>query len=369
MIDLENYEIIEADSWDLKKTMINKYQELTGRTLTEASPETLIFNTVAYLIGLREEKYNDDIKQNYLKFARDKRLDLKGEFYGKRGERLGEQPATADFKFAISAIQNRNIIIPKGTRIKYFDLYFETIVENKILTGELEVIIKARCKELGIIGNGIPVGQITELVDIYPYYKSVENITSTAGGSDIEDDETYRNRIKDISNSYTTAGSREAYIFWTKSSTPEVVDVTVETPRVGEVDVFVLLKNDNFEELKPRILDVLNDEKIRPLTDKVNVKKINEITYNIDFDYFIDKENEENLEQIKKDVANAVEEYKEWQETKIGRDIIPDELVRLLKETGVKRIVLRAPNYQVIRNNEIAKNNSMQIIYQGVEEK
>lgn len=369
MTDLENYEIIDSDSWDLKKTMINKYQELTGRTLTEASPETLIFNTVAYLIGLREEKYNDDIKQNYLKFARDKRLDLKGEFYGKRGERLGEQPATADFKFTISAIQNRNIIIPKGTRIKYFDLYFETIVENKILTGELEVIIKAKCKELGIIGNGIPVGQITELVDIYPYYKSVENITSTAGGSDVEDDETYRNRIKDISNSYTTAGSREAYIFWTKSSTPEVVDVTVETPRVGEVDVFVLLKNNNFEELKPRILDVLNDEKIRPLTDKVNVKKINEISYDIDFDYFIDKENEDNLEQMKKDVANAVEEYKIWQESKIGRDIVPDELVRLLKETGLKRIVLRTPTYQVIRNNEIGKNVSTQFNYQGVEEK
>ena len=369
MTDLENYEIIDSDSWDLKKTMINKYQELTGRTLTEASPETLIFNTVAYLIGLREEKYNDDIKQNYLKFARDKRLDLKGEFYGKRGERLGEQPATADFKFTISAIQNRNITIPKGTRIKYFDLYFETIVENKILTGELEVIIKAKCKELGIIGNGIPVGQITELVDIYPYYKSVENITSTAGGSDVEDDETYRNRIKDISNSYTTAGSREAYIFWTKSSTPEVVDVTVETPRVGEVDVFVLLKNNNFEELKPRILDVLNDEKIRPLTDKVNVKKINEISYDIDFDYFIDKENEDNLEQMKKDVANAVEEYKIWQESKIGRDIVPDELVRLLKETGLKRIVLRTPTYQVIRNNEIGKNVSTQFNYQGVEEK
>ncbi len=369
MSDFEDYEVIDSDAWEIKRDMIDKFQELSGRTLTEASPETLIFNTVAYLIGLREEKYNDDIKQNYLRFARDKRLDLKGEFYGKRGERLGEQPATADFKFTISAVQNRNIIIPKGTRIKYFDLYFETIVENKIITGELEVIIKAKCKELGVIGNGIPEGQIVELVDIYPYYKSVENITSTAGGSDIDEDETYRNRIKDISSSYTTAGSREAYIFWTKSSTPEVVDVTVETPRAGEVDVFVLLKNNNFEELKPRILDVLNDEKIRPLTDKVNVKKINEISYDIDFDYFIDKENEVNLKQIKKDVDNAVKEYKEWQGTKIGRDIIPDELIRLLKETGIKRVVLRAPIYQIIRNNEIGKNNSEQINYQGVEEK
>ena len=83
MSDFEDYEVIDSDAWEIKRDMIDKFQELSGRTLTEASPETLIFNTVAYLIGLREEKYNDDIKQNYLRFARDKRLDLKGEFYGK----------------------------------------------------------------------------------------------------------------------------------------------------------------------------------------------------------------------------------------------------------------------------------------------
>ena len=102
---LENdYEIIDSDSWELKKNMIKKFQELSGRTLTEASPETLIFETVAYLVGLREEKYNDDLKQNYLRYARDERLDLKGEFYGKRGKRLTEQSALATFRFFISML-------------------------------------------------------------------------------------------------------------------------------------------------------------------------------------------------------------------------------------------------------------------------
>ena len=86
----DEYEIIDSDSWELKRDMINKFQELSGRKLTEASPETLIFETVAYMIGLREEKYNDEMKQNYLRFARDERLDLKGEFYGNRGKRLVE---------------------------------------------------------------------------------------------------------------------------------------------------------------------------------------------------------------------------------------------------------------------------------------
>ena len=54
-ISNEEYEIIDADSWELKRDMIDKFQELSGRKLTESSPETLIFETVAYMIGLREE--------------------------------------------------------------------------------------------------------------------------------------------------------------------------------------------------------------------------------------------------------------------------------------------------------------------------
>ena len=55
MNDFEDYEIIDSDAWEIKRDMINKFQELSGRKLTEASPKTLIFETVAYMIGLREE--------------------------------------------------------------------------------------------------------------------------------------------------------------------------------------------------------------------------------------------------------------------------------------------------------------------------
>ena len=55
----EDYEIIDSDAWELKRDMIDKFQELSGRTLTEASPETLIFSTVAYQLALLEEKYNE----------------------------------------------------------------------------------------------------------------------------------------------------------------------------------------------------------------------------------------------------------------------------------------------------------------------
>ena len=55
MSDFEDYEVIDSDAWEIKRDMINKFQELSGRTLAEASPETLIFSTVAYQLALLEE--------------------------------------------------------------------------------------------------------------------------------------------------------------------------------------------------------------------------------------------------------------------------------------------------------------------------
>ncbi len=367
---LENgYEIIDSDSWELKKNMIKKFQELSGRTLTEASPETLIFETVAYLVGLREEKYNDDLKQNYLRYARDERLDLKGEFYGKRGKRLTEQSALATFRFFISNAQATDIIIPKNSRIQYNDLYFSTSEEYKIIKGNLFVDGTAKCNTPGIIGNNIPIGQINTMVDLYPHYQKVENITVTNSGALEEIDENYRERIREIPESFTTAGSAGAYIFWAKTTSPSITDIKVNSPRATEVDVYVWTETETVsQELKNKIEKVLNSENIRPLTDKVTVKEAIKVNYLIDFDYFIEKENETLVNVIKDNVNKAVQNFILWQKEKIGRDLNPDELIKLLKQSGVKRINLRSPMFRKLNFNEIAVNNGITNNYQGVEE-
>lgn len=368
-INFENYEVIDSDAWELKRDMINKYQELSGRTLTEASPETLIFSTVAYLMALREEKHNDDIKQNYLRYARDKRLDLKGEFYGSRGRRLLEQPAIATFRFYISAIQATDVVIPKGSRIQYNELYFETNEEYKILKGNLTTDGTATCTTVGKVGNNIPVGQIINMVDIYPYYNKVENITVSNNGSDLEPDENYRKRIREIPESFTTAGSKGAYEFWSKTASSNIIDVKVHSPSATNVDVYIWTENGVVsQELKNRVSEVLNEENIRPLTDNLSVKEPLKINYNINFDYYINKENETLVNIIKENVTKTVGEYVKWQKGKIGRDINPDELIKRLKIAGVKRISLRNPVFTKLNFNQIAINSSIVSNYQGVEE-
>ena len=369
MDNFEEYEAIDSDAWEIKRDMINKFQELSGRSLTEASPETLIFSTVAYQLTLLEEKYNDDIKQNYLRFARDERLDLKGEFYGNRGKRLIEQPAVATFRFYISNIQTTDTVIPKGSRIRYNELYFKTDEEYKITRGNLSVDGKATCNTLGIIGNGIPVGQIKDMVDIFPNYAKVENITESNSGTNEEADESYRERIREIPESFTTAGSSGAYTFWTKTASTNIIDVKVHSPSATNVDIYIWTDIGAVsQELKEKVKAVLNEENVRPLTDNVNIKEPNKINYSIDFDYYIDKDNETLVNVIKSNVDKTVQEYVEWQKEKIGKDINPDELIKRLKIAGVKRVVLRNPVFQKLDFNQVAINNRITSNYQGVEE-
>ena len=222
---------------------------------------------------------------------------------------------------------------------------------------------------MGIIGNGIPVGQIKDMVDIYPNYQKVENITESNSGTSEEPDESYRERIREIPESFTTAGSSGAYIFWTKTASTDIIDVKVHSPSATNVDVYIWTVSDTVsQELKEKVKSVLNEENIRPLTDKVNIKEPNKVNYSVDFDYYIEKDNETLVNVIKSNVDKTVQEYVNWQKEKIGKDINPDELIKRLKIAGVKRVVLRNPVFQKLDFNQVAINNRIVSNYQGVEE-
>ena len=207
------------------------------------------------------------------------------------------------------------------------------------------------------------------MVDLYPYFSKVENITISNGGTDLEEDEDYRERLRLVPDSFSVAGSERAYIFWTLSTSPEIVDVTVKSPNPCEVDIYVLTKDGvPTQEMKNQILKVVNSDEIRPLTDKVIIKSPDIIDYNVEFDYYINKTDEININSIKSKVQNIVNEYVEWQKNKLGRDIIPDELIKRLKLIGVKRTVITSPIYKKLEPHQFAKCGSIVINYLGVED-
>nr|WP_256478828.1 baseplate J/gp47 family protein [Sebaldella sp. S0638] len=312
---------------------------------------------------------NDTAKQNFLRFARDNRLDAKGELYGTRGKRLGAQPARTTIEFEISAVQPVDVVIARATKISVNELVFETEEQVKVLKGNVKARVQAVCTTAGEVGNGYLPGQITNIVDLFPYYKAVTNVTETSGGTEIESDERYRERLMEVPESFSVAGPSGAYEFWAKSTSTDIIDVKALSPQPGYVDVYVWTKYGKpTEELKKHVYDVINDRELRPLTDFVNIKEPEIKEYNVELEFYIDKSNEKQATSIKNNAELAVQEWTEWQKGKLGRDINTDELIHQLKLIGVKRVNIISPVFKVINENEVAVvKDEIKVIFKGVE--
>ena len=114
---------------------------------------------------------------------------------------------------------------------------------------------------------------------------------------------------------------------------------------------------------------------MRPLTDNVSVKAPTAKNYSIDLQYYIDSDNAYYADTIKARVDEAVTDYIKWQSAKVGRDIIPSELIRRVMEAGAKRVTVTSPTFTVIKDGrkedgyqvELAQCTGKTITYGGVE--
>ena len=64
---------------------------------------------------------------------------------------------------------------------------------------------------------------------------------ASSGGSEQEDNDRFRERIKLAPESFTNAGSRMAYRFHAMQAHPNIVDVAVLSPVPGTVELYPLL--------------------------------------------------------------------------------------------------------------------------------
>ena len=108
------------------------------------------------------------------------------------------------------------------------------------------------------------------------------------------------------------------------------------------------------EEIKAAVLAACSADTVRPLTDQVFVEDAEQVKYNIDFTYYTQTGSGRSAVEIQTAVDNAVREYIRWQDTKLGRDINPDELRERLYHTGIKRIELREPAFTKLQNDSLS---------------
>lgn len=346
----------ETDVQKITNALITGYELITGRTLYPADPVRIFILWVVDIISQEREIINYSARMNIPRYAICDFLDALAEiFYNV--ERLEAEPATTNLRFELSKMLDDDYIIPgkiqvtpDGTTI------FQTEKELKFDAGETSVEVPAMCLTSGIIGNGFLPGQINKLVDEeFLYFKTVSNTTISAGGTDMENDIDFYNRMRESVEGYSTAGPEGGYIYHGKTASSAISDIMPDSPSPGVADIRVMLHNGELpgEEIIQKVKEKLSANDIRPMCDFVQVSAPDTVQFDIDITYYIPEQKDAGTDEIIQNVETAVQNYIIWQTEKMGRDINPSQLYSLLMQTGVKRIEIREPHFVKIDKKQI----------------
>lgn len=361
-------DFITTDVDTIKTEIITGYEQAAGRTLATGDPVRLFLLSIADRFIQLRSAFNIGAQQNLLSYATGEYLDALGA--NMQVPRLQESPAVTTLRFTLSQTLGEAYIIPAGFEVTNGTVTFATDEELIIAPGDLSDDVKAHCTTAGVVGNGYVAGQISTIVTPQTFLASAQNITETSGGADIENDEDYAYRIKLSPNSYSVAGPEKAYIYHAKSAEPAIIDVAVDSPNPGEVKVYPLLENGELPntDICSEIYDYLSSDDIRPLTDEVEVLPPEVAEYEINVNYWISSDDVDKATAIAAAVDAAVEEYRLWQQTKIGRDITPDELIARVKNAGASRVdfsTLSPAAWTALGKNQVAQCTSVTVEFKG----
>lgn len=383
----EDIKLTTTDASTLYKTIITELEKGAGEPLYPGDERRIFGEALVPVFVALYNSLNDVGRQTLLRYARGEVLDAIGERQDVK--RLEGTPAKTTMRFSVSTPQERNIIIPKWTKVTPdSENYFATDEIAVLQAGAYSVEVPTSAVSNGTKFNGYAAGTIATLVDLIPYIESVTNLTETAGGDDGEP--------------YTTAGPEQAYIYWVMTadssivdakavseketvsetltvydgkafkgggtlltdslvvkahgqstaaakdtdytvdytdglltitlkgslSAAESIDIIITRTLEGCVKIVPLLEGGGIPDaaMLAKVLDVVNAKDIRPLTDKVSAVPPEVETYDIEIVYYTTPESEAEVIANVEGTGGAIDRYNEWQVAALGRDINPDQL-------------------------------------------
>ncbi len=361
---------------DVKNILIEEYKKeyenITGKeAVMERSDPMRVLISAQAVLDMQLLSFVDRCgKMNLLKYAQGDFLDHMGAF--KNRARKEAQSASVMVRFSLAEPRNETEPIPQGTMVTADQkVFFETAEYAEIPAGESSIEILCSATTAGAEGNDYEKGEITTLVTPTGFISAVSNTTKSSGGTDRENDEDYAEGIFRAPDKYSVAGPEPAWISLVKDFNSDVEDVYPDTvPGSGVVQITVLMKHGRIPESTElqNIHNYLMRPDIHTLCTTVEVKPPALQYYEISLTYYIGESNRSRAAEVQKNVEQAVGAYTEWQDSRVGRDINPDELLVLLKQAGVKRAVITSPVFCQVLDGTVAHFNGTQnVSYGGVE--
>jgi phage-related baseplate assembly protein len=321
-------EFISTDTDLIIQQMVELYESITGRSLQPAQVERLLINAYAMREGLLRQQIQQACEQMLLSFASAPALDYLAELVGVT--RLPAQAAACTIEFTLVTGHN-GVTIPGGTRVGTSDgkVVFSLQADIVVPSGTDVVTGEAFADNIGEVGNDYQLGEVNNILDPQSFLDAAANTSISSGGADAETDDELRDRTKLAPAQFSTAGPSEAYEFHAKSASSSIVDVAVVTPGGGIVNVYPLIEGGV---VTPQaILDLvsatLNDERIRPLTDTVNVISPSIVSYDIEVELTLYTEADQAT--VEAAVLAALTAYKNQRQVQLGQDIKVNQIIAL----------------------------------------
>ena len=379
VLDLPDISFIENDTLDAMMQRLvgnyeKRYNEVTGKTVSLGAADPARIQLYAVALDLYQiEQYVDRAgKQDLLKYSYGGFLDNLAA--GRRVTRRPAASARTTLRFTLSATKTYASAIPAGTRVTNGDgVYFKTLEYSEVPAGDSYVDVEAECTTPGVAGNGFLAGQVNLLADPLPYVEKAANVSTSEGGTDLEDDLSLAERTYLAPSGFSTAGPQDAYTYWTKTRNTDVGSVRpVSNQAAGTVTVYVLMRDGTLPgaEVLADLTEFLKNREIRPMTDLVTVSAPTVKSFSITLTYYIARSNQASAAAIQGRVDAAIADFITWQTTEIGRDINQTELIRRVREAGAKRVAVTAPEFTTVAATEVAQlaKNGMAVTYGGLED-
>lgn len=171
-----------------------------------------------------------------------------------------------------------------------------------------------------------------------------------------ERDADYVRRILLAHDAWSTAGSREAYIYYALSASPLVKDASATRPLPGLIQVYILSREEGATAspaLIETVLSALNGEQVRPLSDTVQVAAAQLKSFQLDAELEIAEGPDSNA--VLEAALKAALEYINEQ-SRLGGRIGIDKLKATLYAPGVDYVHLNQPTQSIVTNESSAPN-------------
>ena len=324
---------LSYDPEEIWKEMILAYIEAGGDILYPGDEKEMLLRGVQSIVTQVFAGVDAALRMDTLRYAVGEYLDIYGEKRNCTRIPAAAATCTVEIKFRASGTAKT---LAAGTALTADGEHLYLLTEAVEQTGyEQTINAEVICRETGGLGNGLLAGTQMQFIVPNPAVLSVYAIRDASGGRDEEDDEVYRERIRNFGLINTTTGPQTQYESAAMNVTSEILDARALNLGAGVVGIYLLLASDTgAAAILDSVSAALNAQDVRPLTDTVKVYHATQMPYELKVQYA-----QEAGSNITTAIGEAVEEYQKWQDEKIGRAFNPDKLMAMLYQAGAIRVV------------------------------